>query len=664
MAEYTLDGTTLTSSPIQGSPGTNVFQAWYRGGWFAKPGEQTIEITVDPQNVLQDPILQDNSTSITFTPVAPSLAEKFVWPLDGVPMQDSVITNYVDVAFANDQISDYSGRSFTYDGHRGLDIGLPNFQSMDDGRGVYAVADGVVTQMQDGNFDRQTTLEDNPANYVDIDHGNGWTTRYFHFAEDTITVKVGQHVTTGQLLGLAGSSGYSTGPHLHFEVHHNGSVVETSYAPDLYWLSPLAHQATVPPSVMSSGFSNYEPSDDALEGPLTNISFPADYVGNVYFWYRLTYTLAGDQFQLRWYRPDGTLANTQSASVGEVITDPFHRWGTQLNWSANPGTWHVELLINGVTRAEQSFDIGGDGSAIIRVSTDDTYIVNGRTTPIDFGSTPLGTPVQKVFTIANSGYTDLNLFIPLIPTGFRLVGDLQGTIAPGTSADYTLEMDAGPAGAFYGVVGERFGEVVFPTNDPTAPLFRCNIRGTVVGNASLGAAVLGNLGPAAVNVPGGVATRIYDQAVVASPGPTSFTGGSLRISPLSGAVPTDELGIQNQGTGSGQISVSNSVVSYEGQPIGTISGGTTWYLPLIVTFDSLTAPADLPAITALLRAVTYRCTTTDTDRLRRSISLTLTDEAGNVSNEVIRTVVLDTRRSSISGRSLFRRQQGRPVEPQ
>ena len=61
---------------------------------------------------------------------------------------------------------------------------------------------------------------------VEIDHGNGLTTRYAHMSQ--IGVSVGQTITGGQQLGLAGSTGRSTGPHLHFEVRKGGSAIDPS----------------------------------------------------------------------------------------------------------------------------------------------------------------------------------------------------------------------------------------------------------------------------------------------------------------------------------------------------------------------------------------------------------------------------------------------------
>lgn len=91
--------------------------------------------------------------------------------------------------------------------HTGMDIagpqGLPN----------YAAKDGVVIKSQDG-------YNGGYGNYIIIDHGGGITTWYGHNYKRL--VQVGEHVTQGQVIGLLGTTGRSTGPHLHFEVRVNG----------------------------------------------------------------------------------------------------------------------------------------------------------------------------------------------------------------------------------------------------------------------------------------------------------------------------------------------------------------------------------------------------------------------------------------------------------
>jgi murein DD-endopeptidase MepM/ murein hydrolase activator NlpD len=62
------------------------------------------------------------------------------------------------------------------------------------------------------------------GNLIVIDHGNGIATAYAH--QSSLAASVGQQVGQGQVIGYVGSTGFSTGPHLHFEVRVNGSPVD------------------------------------------------------------------------------------------------------------------------------------------------------------------------------------------------------------------------------------------------------------------------------------------------------------------------------------------------------------------------------------------------------------------------------------------------------
>ena len=66
--------------------------------------------------------------------------------------------------------------------------------------------------------------------YVDIDHVGGIVTRYCHQLVQPY-VHVGQHVAAGQVIGVVGSSGHSSGPHLHFEVHLGDHTPATAVDP-------------------------------------------------------------------------------------------------------------------------------------------------------------------------------------------------------------------------------------------------------------------------------------------------------------------------------------------------------------------------------------------------------------------------------------------------
>ena len=85
----------------------------------------------------------------------------------------------------------------------------------DPGDPVRATADGNVTV---------AGVQGGYGKMVEIDHGNGLTTRYAHLSE--ITVKVGQRVRAGFIVGKIGSTGRSTGPHLHYETRVSGDAVD------------------------------------------------------------------------------------------------------------------------------------------------------------------------------------------------------------------------------------------------------------------------------------------------------------------------------------------------------------------------------------------------------------------------------------------------------
>ena len=96
-------------------------------------------------------------------------------------------------------------------GHNGIDFGLP------EGNPVMAAADGVVTRAE---LDTTTAATPNRGYgyHVRIQHPDGSTSIYGHFQKDSFVVHTGDNVTMGTMIGRSGNTGFSTGPHLHFEV--------------------------------------------------------------------------------------------------------------------------------------------------------------------------------------------------------------------------------------------------------------------------------------------------------------------------------------------------------------------------------------------------------------------------------------------------------------
>ncbi len=149
----------------------------------------------------------------------------FSWPLQpAAGLTDCsyyYIGNYVDED-PTAGIKDYNCGTVSYDGHHGTDIctGPYPFLKMDNNMvNVIAGAPGTIVDKQDGHFDKNCAMNTDTANYIIIQHADGSVALYWHMKKFSLTSKiVGQTVAAGEFLGVVGSSGSSTAPHLHFEV--------------------------------------------------------------------------------------------------------------------------------------------------------------------------------------------------------------------------------------------------------------------------------------------------------------------------------------------------------------------------------------------------------------------------------------------------------------
>ncbi len=128
----------------------------------------------------------------SYTPPKPS--DSYIWPLSGR------LTSY----FGRRNIS-VNGNTF----HAGLDIAAKT------GTPIAASRPGTVTKASWGG---------SYGYVVYLDHGDGSQSRYAH--QSQLNVRVGQYVNQGDIIGYVGSTGASTGPHLHFEIRFNGRSVD------------------------------------------------------------------------------------------------------------------------------------------------------------------------------------------------------------------------------------------------------------------------------------------------------------------------------------------------------------------------------------------------------------------------------------------------------
>ena len=141
--------------------------------------------------------------------------------------QDLYVYNFVDLDPTGGLLDWNCGRQ-TYDTHTGEDSIIRSFREQAIGVPVFAALDGRVTEVQGPNWpdDSWGTHTRPYDNHVVVAHANRQETVYGHFKRGSISVHVGRRVLAGQQLGLTGSSGNSSGPHLHLTTRWRGDVYE------------------------------------------------------------------------------------------------------------------------------------------------------------------------------------------------------------------------------------------------------------------------------------------------------------------------------------------------------------------------------------------------------------------------------------------------------
>jgi len=175
---------------------------------------------------------------------APAAAQNYRFPTSSADYP-----NWYPTAYKDQGGQDWNCGGIYYNGHNGSDFGGGGFPGMEAGRDIVAAADGAVDYVNDGVAD-DCTSGNCPGgggfgNYVKLLHADGKATYYGHMRTWSVTVSAGDTVTCGQKIGEMGSSGNSTGPHLHFEprvdnVAHDPFDGPCS-SPPSYWVDQGAH---------------------------------------------------------------------------------------------------------------------------------------------------------------------------------------------------------------------------------------------------------------------------------------------------------------------------------------------------------------------------------------------------------------------------------------
>jgi len=271
-------------------------------------------------------------------------------PIEGKYGKDFIIVNYVDWG-KGIEILDHQCGNKTYAGHNGTDFVIRSFAKMDSGVHVVAAADGVITFIKDGLFDREKKSE--PAkgfgNYIALRHFNGYYSYYAHLASKSMLVKVGDTVKVRQRMALVGSSGNSSDPHLHFEIWRDSIELVDPYRGscgnlNTLWLDTSVYDTTF--NIWTSGLTNFIPNLDLLrDEPAKKNQFSAA-DKSITYWAILYGLRKGDDLILNWYDPDDSLISTFSYKVPNDAWYFYHWSYINLPLFNKAGVWSVQFYRN------------------------------------------------------------------------------------------------------------------------------------------------------------------------------------------------------------------------------------------------------------------------------------------------------------------------------
>lgn len=293
--------------------------------------------------------------------------EKFTFfPMAGNLYGDLFTNNFVDLD-PSAAVLDWDCTDYSYDGHDAADVDIRGFSEQSIGVPIFAAQDGVVVGRRDGEDDMHTSCT-GLANYVALDHVGGRRTYYLHMKKNSVQVTMGQQVVAGQQLGLTGSSGCSTFPHLHFSVYDNGNLVEPYAGACRPGASEWVNQTPINRTLYLRDFNITDANLNSFQGPPFDMPRTGTFVSGtrtIYFWMMVANHTASSTWRFRFRRPDGTIALDNSGN----FDNPFYRWSWWW-WNRNinlnqTGTWHILMDINGTQVAEAPFDVVSSAGQIV-----------------------------------------------------------------------------------------------------------------------------------------------------------------------------------------------------------------------------------------------------------------------------------------------------------
>ena len=285
----------------------------------------------------------------------------FIWPLkkDSALMFNNYfgISNFVDQDTTAGLILDYNCLGRSYDGHKGTDIftwPFPWYLYDNDYIDVIAAEDGVIINKHDGHDDDHcpSTMGGN-WNAVYIEHNDGSIVWYGHLKTNSLTSKsIGQTVTKGEYLGKVASSGYSSGPHLHLEIHDNNwNLIDPFQGPcngfnsNSWWTNQRDYREPMLNALLTHHGKPIHGCPGVNEEPkLSNYFNIGD---SIYFASYFSDREDGDPAEYRIIDPNGNIWDSWNHTASTTFNASWYYWKRLLPVDGPFGTWMYEVDFKG-----------------------------------------------------------------------------------------------------------------------------------------------------------------------------------------------------------------------------------------------------------------------------------------------------------------------------
>jgi hypothetical protein len=314
----------------------------FGGGEAELPLDQ---LTAEQEQTIQEAINRSLAQLSEAGLLAPTNAQSVMleWPLAAANGLDDygyhAISGFVD---QDPRYPDY----FTWP--------FPQIKMNNDQVTAVAAAAGTIIYKQDGNFDKNCSFNSGTWNAVFVRHSDGSVAWYGHLKNGSLTSKgIGETVAVGEYLGVIGSSGNSTGPHLHFELYDGGQLTDpyagscNQLSASSWWAAQRPYYDSAVNKVMTGDAKVAFQSCPTPDIPNEKEEFSSG--DEVFFTTFYRDQLSSQTSDYNIFRPDNSVFQSWSHnSNASHYAASYWWWSFDLPAEAQPGRWRFEVEFDGV----------------------------------------------------------------------------------------------------------------------------------------------------------------------------------------------------------------------------------------------------------------------------------------------------------------------------